>query len=282
MLGVVTVLIRVAPWRNRVDPCCSVAVTVLIRVAPWRERSFTQWPVFTAAWNAAVAVVLAPSCACCEIPLDDPSSGAVCARCWSGIEISRGPLCRTCGDTVNSWREGTLCGRCQRTPRVITMGRSIGPYEGTLRQILHALKYDKRRSVAPRLGQLMASAGADLLQGVDLIVPVPLHFRRQYRRGFNQAAELAAHWGMSHAGVLRRTRATVTQTDLPESERFRNVRDAFALRRGADLRGQVVVVVDDVSTTGATLDACARVLLAAGAKEVRGLTAARAASRLRV
>jgi ComF family protein len=180
---------------------------------------------------------------------------------------------------VNTWRQGTLCGRCQRTPRVITMGRSIGPYDGTLRQILQALKYDKRRSVAPRLGQLMASAGADVLQGADLIVPVPLHFTRQYRRGFNQAAELAANAGISHASLLRRTRATVTQTDLPESERFRNVRDAFTLRRGASLRGRVIVVVDDVSTTGATLDACARVLLAAGATEVRGLTAARAASR---
>ncbi len=119
------------------------------------------------------------------------------------------------------------------------------------------------------------------MQDADLVVPVPLHFMRRYRRGFNQAAELAAHLGVSHADVLRRTRATVTQTDLPESERFNNVREAFALRRGASVRGRVIVVVDDVSTTGATLDACARVLLEAGAKEVRGLTAARAASRLR-
>jgi ComF family protein len=237
-------------------------------------------PVFSVAWNAAIAVVLAPCCACCDIPLEDPLSGAVCPWCWSRIEICSGPLCRTCGDSVNTWHEGALCGRCRRTPRAITMGRAIGPYEGTLRLILHALKYDKRRSVAQRLGQHMASAGAEVLQDADLVVPVPLHFMRHYRRGFNQAAALAAHLGVPHAHVLRRTRSTVTQTDLPESERFSNVREAFALRRGARVTGQVIVVVDDVSTTGATLDACARVLLAAGAKEVRGLTAARAASRL--
>ena len=239
-------------------------------------------PVFSAALNAAIAVLLAPCCACCDTPLEDPLSGAVCESCWNRVQISSGPFCGTCGDTVNTWREGTLCGRCQRAPRAITMGRAIGPYEGTLRQILHTLKYDKRRSVAKRLGQHMARAGAEVLHGADLVVPVPLHVVRLYRRGFNQAAELAAHVGIPLASVLRRRRATVTQTDLPEFERFSNVREAFALRRGARVSGQVIVLVDDVSTTGATLDACARVLLAAGAKEVRALTAARAASRLPV
>ncbi|HEU4689680.1 MAG TPA: phosphoribosyltransferase family protein, partial [Vicinamibacterales bacterium] len=107
-----------------------------------------------------------------------------------------------------------------------------------------------------------------------------LHYVRRYVRGFNQAAELARHLGPPCTHALKRRRATITQTDLPESERFRNVHDAFALRRGATVAGRIIVVVDDVSTTGATLDACARVLLAAGAREVRGLTAARAASRL--
>jgi ComF family protein len=159
------------------------------------------------------------------------------------------------------------------------MGRAIGPYEGTLREILHALKYGRRRSVAKPLAARMAAAGADVLAGANLVVPVPLHFTRQYSRGFNQAADLASHLGVPVAKALRRTRKTVTQTNLPESGRFENVREAFAMRWKADVSGRVVVVVDDVSTTGATVDACARVLLEAGAKEVRGLTAARAASR---
>jgi ComF family protein len=151
-----------------------------------------------------------------------------------------------------------------------------------LRDVLHALKYDKRRSVARPLAQLMAEAGAPVLDGADFVVPVPLHFWRHYRRGFNQASELARHVGLATVNALRRRRPTATQTDLPETERHQNVRDAFAIRRVARgaVQNAVVVIVDDVSTTGATLDACAAVLLAGGAKEVRALTAARAVSRL--
>jgi ComF family protein len=230
-------------------------------------------------WNAVLALVLAPRCAGCDAVLGDPAGGAVCAGCWNAVQVSTGPLCRTCGDTLRSWR-GERCARCARASRAITIGRAIGPYEGTLRELLHALKYDRRRSVAQGIARRMVSAGTDVLRDADIVVPVPLHVLRQYSRGFNQAAELARHLPLRSANVLRRCRATVTQTDLPESERFDNVREAFALRWRADVRGKVVVVVDDVSTTGATLDACARVLLDAGAAEVRGLTAARAASRL--
>ena len=148
-----------------------------------------------------------------------------------------------------------------------------------MREILHALKYDHRRSVAKPLATLMAARGSDVLAGADFVVPVPLHLLRQYKRGFNQAAELAKHLVVPVLPALRRTRSTVTQTDLPEAERHANVRGAFALRRRLPFDA-VLVVVDDVSTTGATVDACARVLLEGGAREVRGLTAARAAARL--
>ena len=128
----------------------------------------------------------------------------------------------------------------------------------------------------------MAASGNGVLEGSNFVVPVPLHFVRRYQRGFNQARELAVHVGPPVLDALRRTRATATQTDLPEAERHRNVRDAFAVPGvvRARLRDAVVVVIDDISTTGATLDACARVLLAGGAREVRALTAARAASKL--
>jgi ComF family protein len=142
------------------------------------------------------------------------------------------------------------------------------------------LKYQGRRSVARPLGALLAATGDAVLRGADAVVPVPLHVLRQYSRGFNQAAELAEGVGLPVLHALRRTRRTVTQTDLPEAQRHANVRDAFAVRRRVSVRGLVLVVIDDVSTTGATLDACARALLDAGAKEVRALTAARAAARL--
>ena len=132
----------------------------------------------------------------------------------------------------------------------------------------------------------MAAHGATVLEGADLAVPVPLHSRRRRARGYNQAADLAAHLPLPSVGALRRTRYTPSQTGLPAGRRHRNVRGAFApARRGpfvdpaARVRGQVVVLVDDVSTTGATLEACARVLGDMGAREVRALTVARVPAR---
>jgi ComF family protein len=119
-----------------------------------------------------------------------------------------------------------------------------------------------------------------MLEGASICVPVPLHRARMHARGFNQAAELASHLGPPVAHALRRVRRTVSQTDLPAARRHANVRGAFALRGRVDVSDAVVVLVDDVSTTGATLDACARTLLEAGAREVRALTAARAVARL--
>jgi ComF family protein len=110
-------------------------------------------------------------------------------------------------------------------------------------------------------------------------VPVPLHRARKRARGFNQAAEIARHLPLAVSHALTRVRATPSQTDLPAAKRHANVRNAFAVRRGVDLRGLVVVLVDDVSTTGATLDACARVLVQSGAREVRALTVARVVTR---
>jgi ComF family protein len=152
----------------------------------------------------------------------------------------------------------------------------VGEYDGALRAIVHAIKYDGRRSLAQPLARLMAERGGDVLSDADCLVPVPLHVFRRCQRGFNQAADLARFLGVPTRHALRRTRATATQTDLPAAQRHRNVRDAFALTAdGRRLEGLAVVLIDDVSTTGATLEACARVLRLGGVREVRALTAAR-------
>jgi len=159
---------------------------------------------------------------------------------------------------------------------------AIGTYEGSLRAILHALKYDQRRSVARRLGVMLQAAGADVLAGADAVVPVPLHASRERSRGFNQAREIARHIGLPEMDILRRARRTAVQADLPAARRHANVRAAFVIGSPApSVVGLTLVLVDDVSTTGATLNACAATLLAAGAKEVRALTAARAVARSR-
>jgi len=146
--------------------------------------------------------------------------------------------------------------------------------------VIHALKYDGRRSLARPVAAMMRSRGADMIDCAGCAVPVPLHISRRRQRGFNQANDLARHLGLPIVDALTRTRATATQTGLPAARRRRNVRDAFAPTRVAySLAGLTVVLIDDVSTTGATLDACARALKQAGVKEVRALTAARAVLR---
>lgn len=162
----------------------------------------------------------------------------------------------------------------------VDRAQAIGLYDGALRSIVHALKYEGRRSLAVGLAARIRQRCEAALDGADLAVPVPLHGSRKRARGFNQALDLARGLGLPVARALRRRRATASQIDLPAAERRRNVRQAFAPARRPWARravaGRVVVLVDDVSTTGATLDECAQVLKAMGAREVRAVTAAKA------
>ncbi len=247
----------------------------------------------------------------------------MCDACWSAIRLLSPPLCPACGDPLPSGQlaagveesdrsatvsfpvtapdgpnasqelagagrdvrlHGAACPRCRRGSSLITRSRAVGEYVGTLRAIVHVLKYDKRRSVAPRLARAMAASGKEVLCGVDAAIPVPLHWTRKWRRGFNQASLLAAHLGIAVWPALARVRATSPQVALAAPARRANVQNAFALARTRwpwqtawrrMVEGKTVLLVDDVSTTSATLEACARVLRQAGVREVRALTAAR-------
>jgi ComF family protein len=223
--------------------------------------------------------VLAPTCALCGALIPHLRQGAVCEDCWLTIRVATAPA-----------REPTA-----HASSPIDLASAIGDYDGPLRDVIHALKYGRRPSIAIRLGRLMRTHGVAVLTGADVVIPVPLHWTRRSRRGFNQAALLAAQLGLPVEHRLRRIRRTVTQVTLPADTRHDNVAGAFALRwRDAHVRrsgwrataisgiaGRIIVLVDDVSTTGATLEACALVLKAAGAKEVRALTAARVVRRRR-
>jgi predicted amidophosphoribosyltransferase len=127
--------------------------------------------------------------------------------------------------------DGERCRLCRIAVGAVDRSRAVGAYEGRLRDIIHALKYDGRRSIAPRLAGLLRAAGADLLAGADGVVPVPLHFWRERARGFNQADDLARGLGLPVMPLLERTRATRPQVDLTEFERHRNVKDAFAVNK---------------------------------------------------
>ena len=213
---------------------------------------------FRTALDGLLSVVLAPVCAACWCPLDNPTRGAVCASCWSAI-VPITPL------------------GCGSFPPDISLATAVGPFEDTLKEIVHALKYDPRPTIARHLASRMRQVGQPVLEGADVVVPVPLHRSRERIRGFNQARALATHLGLPLLDALTRSRSTRAQADLPAAKRHANVQGAFALAVPSPaIEGLVVVLVDDVSTTGATLNACAAPLLAAGAREVRALTAARA------
>ncbi|MEQ1912192.1 MAG: ComF family protein [Vicinamibacterales bacterium] len=235
------------------------------------------------AWlDAVLAVVLAPSCAACHETLRRPTCGCVCSSCWNSVITQAEPHCDRCGDcsqpqTISS--SSRSCVRCADTTAHVTRARAIGPYAGALRDIVHALKYDGRRSLAKPLAERMRHVGEDLVLRASVAVPVPLHPARRRERGFNQAADLAHHIGLPVVSALSRVRATPSQTTLHAVDRHANVHGAFrATRRVHDLRGATVLVVDDVRTTGATLEACASVLTEAGVREVLALTAARVES----
>jgi ComF family protein len=239
-----------------------------------------------AAADALLSIVLAPSCAACGSLLEHPTAGPVCGSCWRSILPLTPPLCDRCGDPLPSWRVISrplaTCPRCRRRPPVVVSAAAVGAYDGALRAIVHAIKYDGRRSLAGRVAGLIRQRCGAVLDGADVVVPVPLHASRRRQRGFNQALDLARHLGVPTVRALKRTRATASQTGLPAARRHRNVRDAFAPGwRARRVAGRIVVLVDDVSTTGATIDACARVLMQMGAREVRAVTAARVVTPLR-
>jgi ComF family protein len=195
----------------------------------------------------------------CAKPLALPSDGCVCATCWAGIV----PAPRV------AWPAS-----------IITRAAAAGDYVGSLREIIQAFKYDGRRSLAAPLGSLMRIHGQSVLHGATHVVPVPLHPWRRLQRGFNQSLDLARTLELPVAPILWRRRRTMTQADLTAEQRWRNVDGAFAVsplasaRNRAALRGAVIVLVDDVRTTGATLHACAEVLAGVQVREVRVLTAA--------
>ena len=121
--------------------------------------------------DALLSILLAARCAACEEVLNDPTRGPVCAHCWTTVRTITPPVCHTCGDPLPSWRvisrHASACPRCRRAPRAVARSRAVGPYETTLRAIIHALKYDGRRSLALPLAALMRSHGQDVLGDAD-------------------------------------------------------------------------------------------------------------------
>lgn len=215
----------------------------------------------------------------------------VCRPCRERFVPVSSPICPACGLMfVSRQGEDHLCGRCLQKRFAFGRARAAGTYEHTLLQLIHQLKYKRRMELVRPLSRLLAE-GAQLFyntDGFEMIVPVPMHPRKLRQRGFNPAGMLVRAWMKATPierrncqvaeGVLYRQRETVSQTGLRRSQRWQNVHGAFGVRDTSSVRikDKAILLVDDVMTTGATADACARALLNCGAGRIDVLTLAQA------
>jgi ComF family protein len=236
---------------------------------------------FGGLFEPVLAAVFPAACPACSAALARPSAGPLCAACWDALPRHSGRVC-DCGEPL-AVTAPVPCGRCRRGLSPFRAGASLGPFAGSLRVLVHELKYRGRRRSASRAARLLfgSEPARRVLAGASVLVPVPLHPRRLRQRGFNQSLLLARALGrlagLPVADALARRIETATQTGLSAAARRRNVKGAFRAVRPAAIAGRVVVLVDDVLTTGATARACAQALRGAGASAVRLLTLARAA-----
>ncbi|UGV25106.1 ComF family protein [Rhodopseudomonas boonkerdii] len=252
------------------------------RSLPARLRGALHYCRQTIAQSARLAldIALPLQCVACREPV---ASDGVCAACWSQLSFIAPPFCSRLGiPFVYDPGPDILSMQAIAAPPAYHRARAAVRYDEVARTLVHHLKYNDRTDLAPTMGRWMARAGHELLAEADVLVPVPLHWRRAFSRRFNQSGALAKAIGHA-SGVpvardaLRRVRPTEHQIGLSRAQRATNVQGAFKVppERRHEIQGRRIVLVDDVLTSGATSDACARALLRARAAQVDLLVFAR-------
>ena len=231
--------------------------------------------------RAALGLLYPPACIACGAATGE--AHALCAGCWAGIRFIERPYCERLGTPFAvDYGPGLLSPAALADPPVYRRARAVAQYDDTARALVHRLKYGDRLDLAPALGRMMARAGAELLAETEIVVPVPLHRERLWRRRFNQAMALAravaAGSGVAaDPFLLARVKRTQSQVGLTKAQRAENLQGAFRVPTEARgrLKGKRVLLVDDVLTTGATANAASRALLRGGAASVDVLAFAR-------
>lgn len=226
---------------------------------------------------------LCPSCR------DLVTDNGLCPLCWGKVAFIAPPYCPRLGiPFAYDPGPGILSMQAIADPPAYNRARAAVRYDDVARKLVHGLKYGDRMDLAPMIGRWMIRAGHELLGDADALVPVPLHWRRLWTRRFNQSALLAKTIGQENGiavagGVLKRVKATAQQVGLSQAERAQNVQGAFRVPTEckAEVAGRRFILIDDVLTSGATSDACARALLRAGARSVDLLVFARVVDAVR-
>jgi ComF family protein len=245
----------------------------------------TSRNIFLQGLESLASVLFPLHCLICKSPVDAFKNSAVCSQCWSKIKPLPDSLCARCGYPFPFYPESsamTLCGPCRRNYYYFDFARAVSIFEDPLREIIHAFKYQKRLSLSRPLGLRLAETYHGMAAQFDAagVVPVPLYPSRKRERGFNQAEALARHFCRSVnlpllGKSLRRIRPTLIQAGLSRRGRRLNMKGAFCVKSPEILRGKKILLMDDVFTTGATLNECSRILKEAGVAQVSVLTLAR-------
>jgi len=230
--------------------------------------------------NRLLNLVFPPQCLHCDALV--PQNGTLCLPCWQQVQFISDPLCECCGLPFEFAEAGSMCADCLHTRPPFAHARTALRYDDHSSALITRLKYADQTQLAAVYGPWLAKAGKELIARSDAIVPVPLHYFRFVKRRYNQSALLAQSLAKHTAlpvlpDILTRTRPTKPQTGLTRKQREDNVKGAFSAnpKHTHHIKGKNILLVDDVFTTGSTLQACTKALLKAGAMQVNVLTLAR-------
>ncbi|MBI4778092.1 ComF family protein [Candidatus Desantisbacteria bacterium] len=247
----------------------------MLQLLPMTKRIF--WGLFN--------LIFPAECSLCPNPLETMRQRYICSDCLNKIKPIELPICEKCGKPLSpsfNLVQHPLCRQCRTMRRYFTSARAVGTYENVLKKAIWLFKYEGKTGLQETLGSLMVDRIRCLgwNEGIDIIVPVPLHKTKLKSRGYNQSDILAAFMSKK-LGIpvsrnnLKRIKATTTQASLKRSQRIKNIHNAFSIKQPEKFSGKRILLIDDVFTTGATSNECSRILKQASSSGIFVLTLAR-------